>query len=191
MSISINLILLLLAVVLSVNSFIKKSTQQHNHRKKQRINLLQLEVDTAVVAVSAEVLIITGGIFISKTLIDGMALLQKNDETLARNIGTLARDVDNSLQALSKDLQQIKMDSENTNNKLSTVVVSLGLFFAILGGSKTLVEAIEFLPSIPDKVKKSEEESEAQRSKEIIKDLRNQLKLNKMNHMSTIASNIG
>jgi len=191
MSNSINLILLLLAVVLSVNSFITKSTQQHNHRKKQRINLLQLEVDTAVVAVSAEVLIITGGVFISKTLIDGMALLQKNDETLARNVGTLARDVDNSLQALSKDLQQIKMDSDNTNNKLSTVVVSLGLFFAILGGSKTLVEAIEFLPSIPDKVKKSEEESEAQRSKEIIKDLRNQLKLNKMNDMSTIASNIG
>ena len=103
-----------------------------------------MEVDTAVVAVSAEVLIITGGIFISKTLIDGMALLQKNDETLARNVGTLARDVDNSLQALSKDLQQIKMDSDNTNNKLSTVVVSLGLFFAILGGSKTSLKRSSF-----------------------------------------------
>jgi len=46
-----------------------------------------------------------------------------------------------------------------------------------LGGSKTLFEAIEFLPNIPDKVKKSVEESDAKRSKEIIKELRDQLKL--------------
>jgi outer membrane murein-binding lipoprotein Lpp len=153
-----------------VNSFITKSTQQHG---KKLINLFQLEADAAVViAVSAEVLIITGGIIISKTLMDGMTLLQKNDETLARDFKTLSRDVktlardfktlsrdvktlardvetlsrgvDSSLQALSKDIKQIKMDSDDTKNKLSTIVVSLGLFFAILGGSKTLFEAIEF-----------------------------------------------
>jgi len=165
-----------------MNSFItKKATLQQHHRLK----LTQVELDTALIA--ADILILSGGVFLSKRLIDGMGTLQlsidkaetiiQDTKTSLKETNNSLKETNNSLQETNNSLQEIKKDSDETKNKLSTIVLSLGLFFAILGGSKTLFEAIEFLPTIPDKVKKSVEESDARRSKEIIKELRDQLKL--------------
>mmetsp|Transcript_31680 Transcript_31680/g.43225 ORF Transcript_31680/g.43225 Transcript_31680/m.43225 type:complete len:174 (+) Transcript_31680:67-588(+) len=69
-------------------------------------------------------------------------------------------------------LLDIKAGAEATQNRVSNILIAFGLFVGILGGSKTVFESIEYLPTIPEKIRKSVKESDAKENKELRMELK-------------------
>ena len=132
----------------------------HNQIDDTRLASIGSWYGYAVVAVSAEVLIITWGILISKNLMNGKLWqemlirrsLRSRSSATQRGFTSPENCEKKSNWNVNREFVlgivcswyrrcPSKLDSDDTKNKLSTFVVSLlGIFFAILGGNKILFE---------------------------------------------------
>jgi hypothetical protein len=166
------LLLLTLMLVLSpaVNGF-------HSHQRRIRYNKLNMvTIEDILIPVVASGFIV-GVNYQLTTNMQRETNIKLDKNTLKLDENTLKLDENTlKLDATNSKVDLIKVNAEATSTNVKNILVAFGLFVAILGGSKTVFESIEYIPTIPSKIKQIIEDNEAKDYKGKIKELEEQLK---------------
>ena len=84
--------------------------------------------------------------------------------------------IEADVKKIDADIKKIDADIQTTKTNIMSVLTGITIAVAVIGGTKTVFESIEYIPTIPSKISKIVQEEKSKNFEQELKFLKNELR---------------